>query len=78
VSNQILVIMKRNFKFTVLLYKNEKLYMEFVFNTARPMYFSQAYNLMYDKLRHDYPVALGYEFTVVSVSSEPCVDSRLS
>lgn len=70
--------MKRNFKFTVLLYKNEKLYMEFVFNTVRPMYFSQAYNLLYDKLRHDYPAALGYEFTVTSVSSAPYIDSRLS
>lgn len=70
--------MKRIFKFTVLLYKNERLYMEFVFNTARPMYFSQAYNLMYDKLRHDYPAALGYDFTVTSVSSAFCVDSRLS
>lgn len=70
--------MKRIFRFTVLLYKNKMLYMNFVFNTVRPMFFSQAYNLLYDKLRHDYPAALGYEFTVVSVSSEPCTDSRLS
>jgi hypothetical protein len=69
--------MKRKFKFTVLLYKNEKPYMKFVFSTDGPMFFSRAYNLLYDKLRHDYPVALGYEFTVVSVSSAPCIDSRL-
>ena len=52
--------------------------MKFVFRTVCPMFFSRAYNLLYDKLRHDYPAALGYEFTVVSVSSEPCIDSRLS
>ena len=70
--------MKRKFKFTVLLYKHKKLHMKFVFNTVSPMFFSRAYNLLYDKLRHDYPAALGYEFTVMSVSSSPCIDSRLS
>lgn len=67
--------MKRKFKFIVLLYKEEKPYMEFTFNTVNPMFFSQAYNLMYDKIRHDFPVSLGYEFTVTSVSSEPYIDS---
>lgn len=67
--------MKRKFKFTILLFKEEKLYMEFIFNTVNPMFFSQAYNLMCDKIRHDFPVFLGYEFTVTSVSSEPYIDS---
>ena len=66
--------MRRKFKFTVLLYKDEKLCMEYTFNTINPMFFSQAYNLLYDKIRHDFPVFLGYEFTVTSVSSEPCID----
>lgn len=70
--------MKRKFKFTILLFKGEKPYMEFIFNTVNPMFFSQAYNLMHDKIRHDYPVCLGYEFTIISVSSEPCIDLRLS
>lgn len=48
--------------------------MEFTFNVVNPMFFSRAYNLLYGKLRRDFPVALGYEFTVISVSSEPCID----
>lgn len=66
--------MKRRFKFTVLLYKEEKPYMKYTFRTVKPMFFSRAYNLMYDKIRHDFPVCLGYEFTVISVSSVPCID----
>lgn len=66
--------MKRKFKFIVLLYKEGVPYMEFTFNTVNPMFFSQAYNLLYDKLRHDFPVFLGYGFTVTSVSSEPYID----
>nr|DAF30193.1 MAG TPA: hypothetical protein [Microviridae sp.] len=69
--------MKRKFKFIILLYKCEKPYMEFTFNTVNPMLFSQAYNLLYDKLRHDFPACLGYEFAVTSVSSEPCIDLSL-
>lgn len=70
--------MKRKFKFTLLIFKEEMPYMEFTFNIVNPMFFSQAYNLLYDKLRHDFPVCLGYEFTVTSVSSEPCIDLSLS
>lgn len=51
--------------------------MEFIFNTINPMFFSQAYNLLYDKLRHDFPIYFGYEFTVTSVFSEPCIDLNL-
>lgn len=69
--------MKRRFKFTILLFKEEKPYMEYTFNTVKPMFFSQAYNLLYDKIRHDFPVCLGYEFTVTSVFSEPCIDLDL-
>lgn len=69
--------MKRKFKFTVLLYKEEEPYMKFVYKTVKPTFFSRAYNLMFDKLRHDYPVCLGYEFTIISVSSESCTDSDL-
>lgn len=69
--------MKRKFKFTVLLFREEKPYMEYIFRTVNPMFFSQAYNLLYDKIRHDFPVCLGYEFTVKSVSSEPCIDLDL-
>lgn len=66
--------MKRNFKFTVLLFKEEKPYMKFVYWTAEPMFFSRAYNLMNAKIRRDYPGYLGYKFTIESVSSEPCID----
>lgn len=69
--------MKRNFKFIVLLFKEKEPYMKFTYRTLKPMYFSRAYNLMYDKLHLDYPSSLGYEFTVVSVSSEPCNDLNL-
>lgn len=48
--------------------------MVFVYNTVDPMLFSQAYNLLYGKIRHDYPIALGYTFTLTSVSSEPCIN----
>lgn len=66
--------MKRKFKFMVLIFKEEKPYMKFTFRTVGPMFFSRAYNLMFDKLRRDFPVCLGYEFTVISVSSVPCID----
>lgn len=66
--------MKRNFKFTVLLFKEEKPYMKFVYRTAKPMFFSQAYNLMNNKILRDYPICLGYAFTIESVSSESCID----
>jgi hypothetical protein len=66
--------MKRKFKFTVFLFKEEKPYMEYTFNTVKPMFFSQAYKLLFNKIRHDFPVCLGYEFTVISVSSVPCID----
>lgn len=69
--------MKRKFKFTVLLFKNRQLYMEFIFNTVNPMFFSQAYNLLYDKLRYEFPPMLGYEYTVSSVSSEPYIELDL-
>lgn len=66
--------MKRKFKFNVLLLKNGRPYMEFIFNTVNPMLFSQAYNLLYDKLHYEFPVMLGYEYTVTSVSSEPYIE----
>lgn len=66
--------MKRKFKFSGLLYREGEPYMGFIFNTVDPMFFSQAYNLLYDKVRHDYPIALGYDFTLTSVSSEPCIN----
>nr|DAU66504.1 MAG TPA: hypothetical protein [Microviridae sp.] len=69
--------MKRQFKFTVLLFKEEKPYMEYTFNTVKPMFFSQAYKLLFNKIRHDFPVCLGYEFTIISVSSKPYIDSDL-
>lgn len=69
--------MKRNFKFVVLIFKDEKFHMKFVFNTVEPMYFSSAYNLMVAKLRRDYSICLGYKFNIESVSSTPCIDSDL-
>lgn len=70
--------MKRKFKFSVLLFKEGDPYMGFIFNTVDPMYFSQAYNLLYAKIHHDYPAALGYTFTLTSVSSEPCIELAIS
>lgn len=69
--------MKRNFKFTVLLFKKGKPYMKYIYRTVDPMFFSQAYNLILAKMRHDFPACLGYEFTVMSVSSESCIDLDL-
>lgn len=63
--------MKRKFKFVVLIFKDNKLYMEYTFNTLEYMYFSRAYNLLASKIGHDFPAALGYDFTVTSVFSKP-------
>lgn len=69
-----IVVMKRKFKFVVLILKNEKPYMEYTFNTLEPMYFSRAYNLLVSKIGHDFPVCLGYEFVVTSVFSKPVTE----
>lgn len=66
--------MKRKFRFKIMIYKDGKPYMEYVFNTVKRMYFSQAYNLLYGKLRNAFSPCLGYEFTVTEVTSNSDVD----